>query len=78
MKGSHATPAQIAQVDQMRAACDKVLDWMITEFHSHAALHQGETTCSFAHAYAIGQFGYSQTETASLLAAAVARLAALR
>ena len=61
----------------MRAGCDVALNWMVDEFRSHAALHGGETTCSFAHAYAIGEFGYSQTETASLLAAAVARLAAL-
>lgn len=77
MKNSHATPAVIARVDQIRARLNQHLDTLIDAARHHTASHDGEDSCSFAHAYAQAFLG-DHADTAGLLAAAITRLAAER
>lgn len=75
MKNSHASPTTIARVDQIRARCDESLNQLLDHYRQHAARHDGETACAFADVFAFSRHGLDHTDTAGLLAAAVARIA---
>lgn len=78
MKNSHAPAHVIAAADQIRARCDDALNQIITGFQVHADAHDGEQICAWADVCITGSLKYSHTDTAGLLASAVARIATLQ
>lgn len=76
MTDSGITPADLAHIDQQRAATAEKVGGYVANFSEHAAVHGGDPVCAHAQIILALLASYTKMQIADIAASAISRLAA--